>query len=692
MKHKLITSKISSLNHVLITGDKSPISESLRTQLLRYSQLQVDHWPAGKQSLQSPINVEVIIHVVGFGPASLSQTLSATVLLHELLHLATSQRAKFMLVIYNPQTPLSKTAVSLLNQYSKIKPLLTHIVEVGQDEVETEAEAIVKKIFPHHKHALSPKQVTIAPTSPHQNNQKNRFRTLKKISLLAVLVFILTQCLGLGLLKFSAKQLALNDYSSFGKLLELSQRLLLLNQTSISYIPGFPEISYLYQPQILNRAKTIYQVSDQLNEALNFLISFTPATDPIDTARLLSLVDELTESLTVVKNQNTTTTLLKKTRLLIPYINSVLGHSSPQNVMFIISDADSPTPTGGEKTSIVLVTLEKGQVSAVKHLAMSKVYQDAPGKFDLTTFEANPEFKTVAANLSQLVLKTYQTQANLVVGLSTLEIDQLLEIAKNQTPNPNQTSSGNSQSKIDEFISLLPQTTSTIRRQLLQKTYELLESGQLFATHTTDLPELEYLGWSGGLSLPPCKSRLSCLNVFLDSRLGPSVQGGIADINQVFRKSDIEVTSGLLKTNTILNLSLKSQTKTLLQLFFPKTSQLTTVLVDGLPPSLPATPSSFNNQINQVVLNLENNEPASRHLEVVVEQAQKFSLPPGKFHLQVNLPTQPGIKYVDLTNVIYPKNWTTSIYQKPSVALPGQLRYNTQSRNPVSLNIDFIPK
>ena len=121
MKHKLLTSKITSLNHVLITGDKSPISESLRTQLLKYSQLQVDRWPAGKQTLQSPINVEVIIHVVGFGPASLSQTLSATVLLHELLHLATSQRAKFMLVIYNPQTSLSKTAVSLLNQYSKIK-------------------------------------------------------------------------------------------------------------------------------------------------------------------------------------------------------------------------------------------------------------------------------------------------------------------------------------------------------------------------------------------------------------------------------------------------------------------------------------------------------------------------------------------------------------------------------------------
>jgi hypothetical protein len=675
MKRQLLSSKVSSPTRILISGETCSLTTSLKDQLQNYSHLQVTHWSSTGHNLQSPINIAAVIHVIGFGPPSLSQTLSATSLLHELLHLAFNQHAKFILAVFNPQTSLAKTAMNLVAQFSKNHPLSYFTLEVGQDEVDQEAESIIKKIVPHHKNFVIVKPKIIYPAKSLPTKPKN-MRTLLTVSaVLFIVLSLIALTVGQIFLHISQKSLAEENYTAFAKYLDFSGKL----------TPHLTLLSPLFHPKIINSAKELYQVSTSLDSSLNSLLSFSAPTDSNLITNLIPQINLLSEKIGLIQSQITSPllltslsnsqSLLQKVRVLIPYLNLVLGNSQPQVTMVVVLDSTHPTPVGGEISSLVVFTIDKGQIQDVKNFTFSQLVQAAPGKLDPTLLDAEPEFKHVATLLSQLLLKTYQLQPSLVIGVTQEALSQLF---------PNLES-------VDSILKFLSQTGPISRRDLLSKSYQLLEGHQISLTHPS-IPELDLMGWSGELSLPQCRTKLSCVQVFFDSRLGPATPESETVSLPTTQLTDIHLSDKSLLGKIILSLYTPPHSSYLLQIFTSRQAKMSQVLVDGITQNLQSSTSAYNRQLTRIITPIKNSDSNSRAIDVTISFTQDLSVSSEKFHFQIDLPAQPGIKRQETTQVVYPQNWTSLLYQKPSVALPGQLRYNTQSQKSLNFDIDFTSK
>jgi len=146
----------SSGNSLLLVSPPCSLNSQLLLQLQSYPRLRLMHCTTVDEIPTTLTDLSAAVFLINFGPRSLEQSLFATTHLYPLLQLAVSNRAKVVLVLNQPYSPLSKTAALLTGQFAKNMHLEYDIVEADPTLPESQiAAGIIKKfIYGHRPHLL----------------------------------------------------------------------------------------------------------------------------------------------------------------------------------------------------------------------------------------------------------------------------------------------------------------------------------------------------------------------------------------------------------------------------------------------------------------------------------------------------------------------------------------------------------
>jgi len=238
------------------------------------------------------------------------------------------------------------------------------------------------------------------------------------------------------------------------------------------------------------------------------------------------------------------------------------------------------------------------------------------------------------------------------------------------------------------------------QKELFFYLLEMAEKRQILITSLTSvIPGMGLIGWDGGVRLSECRTQLSCQNMYLYLVKTNLDQNRPDSGNN--QKTVVEYTVGLDKIIGKVSFTINHNESSVpgknlsdisyLRIYLPDVAHLTSArinnrsVISGLLPV-----STYNNLVGWGFLV---NDVSSSASALDIEYEQPLSTRELRFHLNIDIPNQPGIGD-NIGNLIvnYPKQWQASTSGQPVVATPGYLRYNTSSRDYQKVGIDFVKR
>lgn len=484
---KLITEVIPKKTQVLVTHSRAPLAVEIIRQLSDNPHIEVIACEDPSSSFTTPDSLGVIIHLPGFGPSSLAETLSHTSVLHHLLELSLSHRATFILVVPNTRHHLYHTAVTMVSQFGKNFPLSYQILEVDSHTplINSASDVIRKFVYGHRVRQPSPPQDVQPPpprpASLYRQSSYPGFHYLKKAVISLVLVFVAAWVIvalssGSALASFLCSQSALSG-SQFSLALRCAQTSQISSRLAVTVSPvalgsqslilslGFPYTETLSFLESYTR--TLASLSQLATESHQvFQAVFTTGSSPSPKFfRLLPYLSQVTESLaqlqTDLRSFYSTSSRpppqifkladkvqllhgsVSKTQLLLTSIDQLLSSEKKPVIAVLLQDNTELRPTGGLIDTLIIFTLSQGRVASVqvasatasdqtlKGQAESPAdYRAATGKSTWLMKDSNwdPDFPTTAKRVAWFIEKELSVSPDLVVSVNLSLVSDLLQI------------------------------------------------------------------------------------------------------------------------------------------------------------------------------------------------------------------------------------------------------------------------
>jgi len=730
---RLLTEIISPQTHFLITRPETKLGQELISQLKTHPNSEVT------SGWDNP--ADVIIHLAGFDPPSLSETLFHTSHLHKLLDAAISHKSKFVLVIPGKKTALQETAVSLVSQFGHNFSLDYRIIELPHAlSASDSASEIIRTFLPHFKFTQT------LPLSSSPALVSTFHPPLLKLFLLPLLliipwIFLIIQSFALyfsttcSLKKFQQGQMAPSSRcAGISKFLAQTIKPQINFSLGSGYILtflGLPPATTLESIVKLSESlKIASQVGDllltrtfnsteitiqtnRLNESLAFFLT---------TSQSVPRLSRLSQQVSLIRSS------LLKVQPVLSDLPILLSQNQKTTILLLLQDSTELRPSGGFLSHFAVASLENGQLSDFRFYDTSSTDSQLRGQVDppadlsrslgesnwyLRDVNWSADFPSVAVKALWFVEKEIGATAETVISLNLDTFVQLLKITGPLKISPGGVvisasnfytyylSHVSAENASPSFLSQFYPALFTKLEHLSQSQYSQgltllinsLINRQIFI-YRADVPRpsLAYLGWDGGVSTPSCRSSLPCLVNYL---YPVEANVGINKVNQfVSRQAQLRLSFTPEKVESTYNLTLENTSpqpswpngpyKNYIRLMLPIQSQPDSVTIDGKEASFISTP--FQNKLEIGFLSTTLPKSIS---QIVIRWHQP--LPQyQRFHYQLDFPNQPGLSPYPVTvTVTYPTSWFASTSSVPTLVSAGQLQYNLVISRTNTLDIDF---
>jgi len=728
---RLLTEIISPQTHFLITRPETKLGQELISQLKTHPNSEIT------SSWDNP--ADIIIHLAGFDPPSLSETLFHTSHLHKLLDTAISHKSKFVLVIPAKKTALQETAISLVTQFGHNFSLDYRIVELSHAiSASDSASEIIRTFLPHFK---------FTQTLPLSSSPALVTRHLSpKILLLPLLllipwVFLFVQGFALylsttcslkkfqqgqmvsssrcaGISKFLAQTLKPQIKFSLGSGYFLTSLGLPPATTLDSIVKLSESLKIASQVGSLLLARTfnsteITTQTNRLNESLAFFLASSQSVPKLS---------QLSQQVSLIRSS------LLKVQPVLSDLPLLLSQNQKTTILLLLQDNTELRPSGGFLSHFAVASLENGQLSDFRFYDTSSTDSQLRGQVDppadlsrslgesnwyLRDVNWSADFPSVAVKALWFVEKEIGATAETVISLNLETFVQLLKITGPLKISPGGVvisasnfytyylSHVSAENSSPSFLSQFYPALFTKLEHLSQSQYsqgltQLINSlinRQIFI-YRADVPRpsLAYLGWDGGVTTPSCRSSLPCLV----NQLYPiEANVGINKVNPfISRQSQLRLSFTPENVEATYNLTLENSSpqpswpngpyKNYIRLILPIQSQPSSVTIDGKEVSFTSTP--FQNKLEIGFLSTTLPKSVS---QIVIRWHQP--LPQyQRFHYQLDILNQPGLsQYPATVTLTYPSGWFASTSSVPTLVSAGQLQYNLVISRTNTLDIDF---
>lgn len=727
---RLLTEIVSPQTHFLITRPETKLGQELIFQLRTHPNTEIITGLDGA--------ADVIIHLAGFDPPSLSETLFHTSHLHRLLDAAISHKSRFVLVIPAKKTALQETAVSLVTQFGHNFSLDYRIIELPHSlDLSDSASEIIHTFLPHFK--ISPAPSPQLPT-PKLSRQPSKLFFLPLPLLIPWLFLLITAPLLYLSSRCSLTGISLGRFTSVSRCSGISQGLLKLLRLEVKTSLGSGQfLSFLGFPPTptLDALPKLFASLDVASQIGNRLLhkSFDSSEITILTSRLNeNLAFFLTSSQSVPKlarlsqQVSLARSSLLKVQPALADLPLLLSQNQKTNLLLLLQDNTELRPSGGFLSHFAVASLENGQISDFRFYDTFSTDSQLRGQVDppadlsrslgesswyLRDANWSLDFPSVVTKVLWFVNKEIGATAETVVALNLDTLVKLLKITGpvKISPTAPAISSANfydyylshvsaensSPSFLSQFypslFTKLENLSSSQYSQALTLFINSLLNRQTYI-YRADQPRqsLSYLGWDGGVSTPSCRSALPCLIGYIhpvEANVGINKANAHllrqAHLRTAFSSEKIEYTYSLFLENKSPQPSWPNGPyKSFTRLLLPSSSQPQSVSVAGKEISFTTTPFQNKLEISFLTTTL----PQST-AQIMVTWRQPLPTQ-RRFHYQLDLPNQPGVPPYPITiSVTYPTGWFASTSSVPALVSAGQLQYNLVVSRTNTLDIDF---
>ncbi len=699
MPLRLLIEQTSSRTRVLVTRSRLPVAAEIVSQLQDRPDFEIL-----SEGESEPANI--IIYLVS--PTPLSR-------IHTYLDRALKQQAKFILVVDKGQSLIQEEAVSLVTQFGRNFHLDYRILEIPSAiEIAAAAAEVIRSFLPHYQPpAQRSKRV---PALQPVKSPKHYFPFF--IPIIIIFVFFLSYSLALyGFLRCSASQFLRGNFSASLTCAKLSSGLSRIVPQVSPYITISRQLS-----------DTLILGNQFASQSLPYLQSFfghgqPPSSDMADLSFTLS---RLTDSLaflqaglqplprlsSLLTRVNMARAFAQKISPLITSLPELLSLSGKETILLLLQDPAELRPTGGFLSHFALLSVDSGRLTNVQIYDTATTDSQLRGQISPPTDLAraigesswflrdanwDPDFPSSAARTVWFVNKELSVFPDRVVSVHLGTLVELLSVV-----GPLRLSELNLTITKQNFFSQYlthPDFLSVFYQHFFEQLRSLnlsqlsavigvvvnsLETRQSFITSTV---------WDGGVTPPPCRSALPCLESYfyvVSSNIGvnktnmfiqPAAQ---LAIQLDSTRADFQYQVNFTHTSSQTNWP-SGHYKNYIRLYLPPQSQPNAVLINGQP----AATYYVTTERGLVVLGVHIDTPPASTTQLVVRWHQPLVLT-SRFHYQLDIPNQPGqLPYPLSVTLTYPKEWFATTTTTPALASAGRLQYNEHLSRLLHIDIDF---
>ena len=706
---KLFTLENFSKNiRVLITRVGLPLGREIENKLKDLKKFEIISCQNPSPNLIKEEPFDVVIHLAGFDPPSFAETLYHTSILHQLLDLCLKHKAKFVLVLPSDNTSLKEVAISLVTQFHKLFSVNYELVELGEKDLLSDAADEVIKKFVHRTHLQKLKKI---PTEKIIEKPKNKAPLPKKIILILLLIMIIPMGIigwrftGLKLLECSLTSLKQGNWIQSQK---CAKGAITLNAST--------KIAKLYSDLAKVGEIGGRLLSGRSEDLENFSGELSYARERIAQVQI-EVTDEPTRILLAGWRE-----LLTRLKYVTADAGSLMGTTKSVNYLILIQDAFELRPTGGYLEGVALLTVTAGRIENVQLLtaftadSLLKGTVIPPEDLQVATGENSwylrdsnwdPDFTKTARQTAWFIEKQLHKSTDIVVGLNTRTLAELLEIT-----GPVKVSGEPREINADNFLTLGLSKSSAdpaarnyyldVFGAMLAKTQTLsadrlgqlgsvilrgLESRQLMVSPVgeTTLPNIVATGWSGNLD--PEGIYLVSSNVGINKANSSVNQKTLVDVSLSRLEAEISLSTVFIN-KALGNTWPTGNYKNYLRFYLPSDASIKRIVVNNKslgPESVRTTSTSEFLEVGILV-----NIPANQEVTVGINFSRK--LPDiSRFSFSLNIPNQPGLAAGSLgVTLRYPPTWLAQTEKPAAVAAAGLLRYNGDISKPFKMSADFL--
>lgn len=691
---RLFTENIFSNVRLLLTRCGLPLGKEILKQLEALQKFEIVACQNPKGDLVNEKEFEIIIHLVGFDPPSLAETLYHTSILHQLLDLALKHKSKFILVTPENQTSLKDVAISLVHQFSKLFKLQYHIIEIPQKMTTEEAAVEVLKKFVHSSFFKKPKIVP-EPVKEPLAEKAPKAKTKNKWFIVGGGIFIF-----LSLIVFIGYPIAKRNIDACA-----------WNKLKVGDWQGAKRCAVIdtaYDLAVLGEQVQAILTDPTVDDIKNLSIHISILAEKIANNQL-----ELSETLKKYGiDLSQLRSVILRSRLAVDDLPTLLGLAKPINYLVLIQDNHELRASGGFIEGLALISVAGGHISDVQLLSSYTADAQMKGNVepptDLKKFlgESNwyfrdsnweADFPVVAAKAAWFVAKQLNTQVDVVVASNTSMLPDLLDIVGGVS--------------LEDGRKI---TSSNVEQIIIQKaSADQSRKNILLAIVQAILPKLQTLDSSqmGKVSAWTIKNllnrnlELSGVTVNLGGVKAAGWDGGlpetssfyVVDSNVGVNKVDAWVERKLSYKSTLDNARIQSEINLAYLNKSPSNDWPAGVYKNYIRIYLPkdALVSSVSSQYQivesgkwQVVGILSQVLPQK---PVVITLKYSSALPSTtSFVYRLDIPNQPGtVRKLDVS-INYPRTWLSQTQIVPTVASAGFFGYNTLSAAPTRYAVEFL--
>lgn len=735
----LIPEIVSQKIHVYLNVDHHQLSAEIKNQLTSYKHVQF---------VNAAREADVCIYLVGFDPPSLSETLTHTSQLYEDLKQVKSDHHKFILVVKNPTSHLSRTAITLTSQFAHNYGLNHEVIEYDQSySVSQISQAIIRKfIYDHNPIHSHSQQITsqVPPIYLQTVSPKP-----KKIYYWILLPFV-------GLIPWLVSGLILVSLLTLSRCLYIlpicstsSHQLhtVLLYTTKLS--PGFsifadqmglPSTQFKDVLNTLVKLNLTTKIIDQKSAIyLNRIFSGHPAVQVENLLAGLSDVDHLLNQLQAdlralylstprhISSFEKLALSAAETRhtlnILLPNLAEFLAslNSGKKTYLVALQDNWELRGSGGLVETFLIIDFENGQIDQFQPFStkdtdkLLKGSVQPPADFQSLTkltqwymrdSSWDPNIKNTLEKIAWFAQNEVKRPIDgvILIDLNTLkslvQIVGSVQVGESQSPISYQNFSSIYQSELDsskDYSQFLKSLLSAVFSQLgnldsarsqkvIKLLYNQVKNRQIFVSSLS----------MGEMEVPECRSFLPC-HIDYSYPVSSNMSGSKTNF-YLHKSQNTSITLTDTNQTTLHQFSYRYSPPTnssagpnhqeYLRVYVPSNiSPDYQVTIDGK--ALPK--DSIQTGLSGGLKYLGVSFTVNKNQQVNVDFSYRVPIPTLKqFHYQLDLPNQPGVIGDEVTlSLSYPPTWAAVVDKAASVAAAGHLEYNYTHPNNFQLNIDF---
>lgn len=691
---RLFTENIFSNVRLLLTRCGLPLGKEILKQLEALQKFEIVACQNPKGDLVNEKEFEIIIHLVGFDPPSLAETLYHTSILHQLLDLALKHKSKFILVTPEEQTSLKDVAISLVHQFSKLFKLQYHIIEIPKKMTTEEAAIEVLKKFVHSSFFKKPKIVPESVKEPLAEKAP-KAKAKSKWFIIGGAIFIF-----LSLIVFVGYPIAKRNIDACA-----------WNKLKVGDWQGAKRcavIDIAYDLAILGEQAQSILADPTIDDIKNLSIHLSTLGEKIASNQL-----ELSETLEKYGiDLSQLRSLILRSRLAVDDLPTLLGLVKPVNYLVLIQDNHELRASGGFIEGLALISVAGGHVSDVQLLssftadAQMKGNVEPPSDLKKSLGESNwyfrdsnwdADFSVVAQKAAWFVAKQLNRQVDIVVTSNTSMLPSLLDIVGGVSLEDGRKITSSNVEQIIIQGASADQSRKSVLLSIVQATLpklQAMDASQMGKVSTWTLENLlnrnlelsgvtvnlngvKAAGWDGGL--PETSSFY-----LIDSNVGVNKVDAWIE-----RKVSYKVTLDNARAQGEINLAYLNKSpsndwpagvyKNYVRIYLPK---------DALVSSVSSQYQIVESGKWQVVGILSQVLPQK---PVVITLKYSSALPSTtSFVYRLDIPNQPGtVRKLDVS-INYPKTWLSQTQIVPTVASSGFFGYNTVVSAPTKYAVEFL--